>query len=808
MLSFRGQAGVALRQLVSAARVFSGNLQQQDVPPADADSWACWLAVLALAGESADEILDPACALHRFFPRQPGVELLQRVAVRRSAADMFRIAAATPCRPLIHAELAAQTGCDDSLPYLVETLLAHYDARQRRARGVYFTPIAAVDFLLQAVDQVLEDHFAISCGLRAMTDVDHGLRLIDPACGAALFLQRAARRLGLTGAMAGAAGERGQRWLSACRGLEVLPAACAAARWLLWRELGRPALLESIQQAVGCGSALEPAGQQWLASHSSSHNGPLLVVGNPPYANFGRCNRDPWIVGLLEEYKQDLVERKHNLHDDYVKFLRWAQYNVDQAGSGIVAFVTNHAYLSGLTHRGMRSSLLRSFDHLYVLDLHGGITKRERSPAGQEGDENIFPIRTGVALSLLVKLPQREHAAQVWHSEQWGGRRAKLEFLQQQSWRTVPWTRVALEPPLNRFRPPVAAAPRKYTEAPRLDEIFIEYVSGVQTKNDALLVDRDRSRLLHRMLRHLSGAPERHRNAERTGALPPPEASGEYTQPYLVAPFDQRWVFYEPGLLGRARWPVMRHMLRDNLGLVFMRQSTNGRAYDHFLVVRYLVSDRVFYSGHGAPYLAPLWRYEAHGRTANLRSEYVAALEQRLGISFVEDRQAVAAAVFDARDVLAFVYGQACSSAYRRRFDNWLRTDFPRIPWPDDGEQFRRCARVGAELMRLHCDVPQLTCDADIDEDAADERGWRIDRGFPRFEILSQHAASGRLWLNGERHLDGVPRAAWETTIGGYAVLPRWLKQRRGVALGGAAQRYLQALIEALHQTDLLVRQL
>ncbi len=123
-----------------------------------------------------------------------------------------------------------------------------------------------------------------------------------------------------------------------------------------------------------------------------------------------------------------LGERKHWLNDDYVKFIRFGQWRVQQTGRGVLAFVTNHGYLDNPTFRGMRQSLMQTFTDIYLVDLHGNANKKEQTPEGGK-DENVFDIRQGVSIGIFVKEPGKDGPAKVHHTDLWGLREGKYQHL-------------------------------------------------------------------------------------------------------------------------------------------------------------------------------------------------------------------------------------------------------------------------------------------------------------------------------------------------------------------------------------------
>jgi hypothetical protein len=613
--------------------------------------------------------------------------------------------------------------------HLFELLVRELDASARRRRGVYFTPRPLVEFIVRSVSRLIREHFT---GRRC--------HLIDPACGYGAFLFEAAKARPLVAAMHG------------MTGIELCKATWAVAHLLLTLD---PSQEPPVARLLNANPLL--AGESLRDAILGPPGNPLVpvILGNPPWSNFGRQNRSPWIGALLSDYRRGLSERKSNLADDAIKFLRWGQYWIDQAGAGILAFVTPNTWLAGLTHRRMRQSLLESFDELLVLDLHG-------EPGASAGDENVFGIRSGVAIVVMVKRPgssrsplrarSPENASlvarqcRVEHSHIVGSRAAKLAALGagalgavsltpgDPNWRLTPATSER-----SRRRPSLA-----YASFWPLDRIFRHYISAVQTKNDGVFVGFTPQDLEQQVRTWL---------AQR---IEPIEFDAEFIRPYLVAPFDRRWIYYDPRLLGRPRWSVMRHMLRPNLGLVFMRQATGHGEYDHFLAVDCLVSDRVFYSRHGAPFLAPLWVEDSEFRvqgsegegkqaTSNLDQQFLDAVAAAVGTS---DREPL--------ETFHYVYAVAYSPLYRRLFGGQLRRGFPRFPLPRDGDAFKRLADLGGRLVHLHVSDAAPVADEAGGSDASFHVGgydvlhrWQVPR--KRQRVLIDEAELTRLaWIGRE----------------------------------------------------------
>ena len=404
-----------------------------------------------------------------------------------------------------------------------------------------------------------------------------------------------------------------------------------------------------------------------------------------------------------------------------------------------------------------------------MLDLHGNRKKRERTPAG-DVDENVFGIQQGVAIGVFVK---RRPAGQrldgrIRHADLWGSRSAKLDALAATNVEQLSGQPLQPHAPFHFFVPRRDQDQEEdaYLHWPRLDQFFQQHVSGVQTKCDALFVGFTHEEVAQRMCACLADAAQGRFAADLPAWLPQKTQGvsfdARHIRPYMVAPWDVRWVYYEPRLLGRARERVMRHLDGGNMALVFMRQATSPDTYDHFLATRTLVSDRVFYSAHGAPFVAPLFTAQDGPRTTNFSLSFRQELEKRLGVRW-SDEQTGSDASCSSRDVFHWIYALVHSPHYRQRYHTMLCIDFPRIPWPTDVGTFRELARAGKELAEIHCGVAADTPPPNEPEP--------------------------------------IDEAVWQFRMGGYPVLHRWLQQRKHRPMSVEDQQHLQRMIHAIRAT-------
>jgi predicted helicase len=747
----------------------------------------------------------------------------------------------------IQADLFNRTRSEDPVVHFYETFLAVYDPKLRASRGVYYTPEPVVQFIVRSVDWLLKNRFDRPWGL-----ADATVKILDPATGTATFLyyviqfiyEEVTRR-----GQIGAWPEKSKELLGRVFGFELLMAPYVVSHLklnLLLQELDAPLtknerlqiyLTNTLEQGVTRAETLEGldyyiADEASQAARVKKLEDIMVVIGNPPYSNFGMLNKNEWISGLLEDYKRGLHERKINLDDDFIKFIRFGQWRIEKTGQGILGFITNNTYIDGITHRRMRQSLLETFDEIYILDLHGSTRKKETTPEGSK-DENVFDIQQGVAILLAIKNPNPkdlkrplESQALVNHASLWGLREEKYTFLQSSDVGQMQWIELQPQAP-DFFFVRNETHYEEYSTYPSLNDMFLESLSGVQTKKDELFVDYSVKELEDKMRSFIDNV-KRSNKTEIELVLGTSENwivdkarrvkySRENIQPYMVQPFDWRYVYYEPALLGRARYSVMKHMLQDNIGLVFMRQSSSQDTYDHFLSTKYLITDRVFYSAHGAPFLSPLYVYTTPEdtvgtlfaqsettRKANLNPAFVKELAGKLNMQFVDDGKGNLKTTFGPEDIFDYAYAVFHSHIYRQRYAEFLKIDFPRLPLTSDKKLFVKLAAKGEELVSLHL-----------------LRNGKVDDFITTFPIMgntlverviqspdSDRKGMVRVWINQVQYFGRVPEDVWEFKIGGYQVCEKWLKDRKGRILSGEDIVHYQKVVVSLKETIRLMKEI
>ncbi len=749
-------------------------------------------------------------------------------------------------------------GIADPLTYFYETFLSAYDPALRERAGVYYTPDAVVDFLVRAVDDLLRDQFQKPEGL-----ADPSVRLLDPATGTATFLARAYRQVHQTmteGTECGLWPDRARDHLAKhFYGFERLPAAYTLAHVKLRQQLSElgvtlgdnerlpvylaDTMMNRVPNQMAFPGADILSKEIRDASHVRDQEKILVVLGNPPY--FGKSDnpskdaagKPTFIGGLLQTYFQidgaPLGEKNPKwLQNDYVKFIRFAQWRIERSGSGIVAFITDNSYLDNPTFRGMRRSLMETFDEIHILDLHGNSKKKERSPDGSK-DENVFDITQGVAICLMVKRTTSEGKKGVYYGEIYGTRSQKYTRLLEATVTdsegigcisdTIS-TKLAPNPPYYLFMPQEQAYREEYERGWSVAEMFPVNNIGMQTHRDYFVTDIEEAQLRKRISDFRSS-----KNSEADIAKEYELAAGwnigkaqqalradEHWERHFVKclwrPFDIRPLYYNINLIDRPRRQITEPLLKPNVALLVLRQLALAENYTHFLVANIPIIDRVFYSNRGAASVLPLWLYPTEQeaalgmeREANIAPAFVAEIKERIGETPTPE------------DIFHYAYAVFHAPTYRSRYAAFLKTDFPRLPLPPDAETFYALAALGTKLTALHLlEDPALNTHGigfPVAGDHTVKKMKTTARYVPAFsaptppELGAGGPSAGRVKLNDTEYFDNVPPEAWEFRVGGYQPAAKWLEDRAGRTLTAEDITHYRRMIAAMRETAALLPQ-
>lgn len=758
--------------------------------------------------------------------------------------DIAAVLAATDVKAILHHYFVEHQGADP-IVHFYETFLAVYDPAARERRGVYYTPEPIVSYTDRSLHELLQSVFNKPDGL-----ADRSVILLDFAGGTQTYNATAARIAIEAFTAAHGAGALNtfiqQHILENFYALELMMAPYAIGHIkmaFLLEEFGYTLgprdrfkfyLTNTLEMAELKESSLPGLSALSEESHMAARvktETPVLVIhGNPPYSGIS-ANMNEWIVNLLKDnlpglqsyYEVDgapLGEKKLWLQDDYVKFIRFAQWKIHQRGEGLIGIITNHNYLDNPTFRGMRQSLLRSFDDIYILDLHGNTKKKEVCPDGSK-DENVFDIQQGVCITLLVKRPRRAaEFARVHYAELWGARAKKYEWLLAHTHATTKWRVLKPNAPFYFFVPRDETGRKRYERYPTLPDIFPVNVTGIVTAHDDLVIDCDRSALQARimMMRNKTLSDEQIRvglalkenyqwriSTARAALMADPDWNACFTQ-IAYRPFDTRHLFYHDAVVWRPRRDIMRHMLLPNLALMACRQQ-NTKGFRHAFVTdriaeSCLVSNRTREIG----YLFPLYLYQQPAKKS--RASALGTLTQALMLFELPapyhtdgaKQPNIAPRVWEAcrraygtsltpETLFFYIYAILYSPAYRNKYAEFLKTDFPRVPFTKNARLFKRLASFGESLVRAHL-LQQLPLKA---------QPVRFEgQGDCRVTTVRYDESTARLFINATQFFAPISSAIWNYHIGGYQVAAKWLKDRKDTVLDLQAIEHYSQIIKAL----------
>lgn len=717
---------------------------------------------------------------------------------------------------------------EDPVIHLYESFLAQYNPEMRKGRGVYYTPPSIVDYIVRSIDFLLKQDFDCTNGLaehskisikRSKKEPDlemHKVQILDPACGTGTFLHNVIKHIndGFSdnkGAWCGSDGYVAQHLLPRVFGFEILMAPYSVSHmklgWLL-KETGYDFpdnrrlhvyltnTLEKLDNMYG-GLFENMIAKESRGAQEAKQNTPVMVIlGNPPYSAFSQ-NKGEWIEGLVADYKQGLDERKVNLNEDFVKFIRFSQWRIETTGYGIVAIITGNTFLNGSSHRTMRRILLEKFDDIYILNLFGATRG--------DGEENVFDVQQGVSINIFVrKQHKQKRKTKLLYAGVHGTRKDKYSYLSSNTVSSTKWD--ILEP----ISPKYLFVPQEkntilYESSMALNNIFNVYLSGVQTKRDRLFVSFTREELEKRFELLLSSDNKSKiieddyeinstKNSKMYNSLMNSKYNASLIKKILYRAFDERYIYYDKNLLGRARYDIMQHMIADseNIGLVFNRQIA-GTSISHFGVSEHMICHGTFFLGNrGQDYLAPLYLHSELDATKyhNISNKFIVLCEKETDLRF--DEHCSREKTFTPLDILGYIYAIVYSPSYRQIYEDELRLDFPHIPI--FGHLFKQLSEMGKELILLHTFKKKLknTISFPIS-------GNNIIVNV-RY-VSNTNDAFGKVFINKEQYFDGVERKVYEFMGGGYQICEKWLKVRKGRSLSFDDIDYYVRLYEVLSET-------
>lgn len=714
----------------------------------------------------------------------------------------------------------------DPIIHFYEDFLQEYDSLERKKMGVFYTPLPVVRFIVRAVDDILKRDFGLAKGLADTEKIEvkqevqgkqykkqiHKVQVLDPATGTGTFLNEVILHIRKS-----FAGQEG-RWnnyvnedlLPRLHGFELMMASYTIAHLKLSSmiiETGAKLegkarlgvyLTNSLEKGeaeertlfsgIGLGKAISDE------SHEASkikHDLPIMVVlGNPPY-NVSSQNKNEYISELIKDYKKDLNEKNiQPLSDDYIKFIRLAEDLIEQNGEGVIGMITNNSFLDGNIHAQMRKHLLETFDKIYILDLHGNSKRKEVTPDGGK-DENVFAIQQGVSIFLFVKTGiKKKGLANVYHSELFGKQKVKFSSLDNNDIKNTNWIELNYKEPYYFFVPKDFSLDGEYNTGFCVNDIFKESSVGIVTSRDEFLINDDK-KILEKKLNDISRVDLTDKEFEdkynlNTKYFNSTEARNKSKNKQVskivdlyYRPMDKKYLIYDVNFIERSRNKVMRNMILErNLALVCSKQNTKT-FIDNFQVVDSCIELK-FNSHDRNSSIFPLYLYNNDGtKTPNLKKEIVAEIEKTVGQTTPED-------------ILDYIYAVLHSPSYCEKYKEFLKIDFPRVPYPTDKETFFKLVNLGRELRSLH--LLESAKVNDFITTFSEAGSDTVEKKYLKYR-------DGKVYINETQYFGNVPEIAWNFYIGGYQPAQKWLKDRQERRLSNTDIEHYQKMIVSLVET-------
>lgn len=752
------------------------------------------------------------------------------------------------CEEFNHADVQAivhnyykveKDGSRDPIIHFYEDFLQEYDSSERKKMGVFYTPLPVVRFIIRSIDDILKKEFDLPEGLADGVRIDilkeidgqkkkisvHKVQVLDPATGTGTFLNEAILHIKKS-----FAGQEG-RWsqyvnsdlLPRLHGFELMMASYTIAHLKLSttiRESG--AKIENTRLGVYLTNSLEKGENaqktlfdfglsKAITEESNKANKikndlPIMVVmGNPPYSgessNLHYTGND---VYKTEPSGGKLQERNSKwLNDDYVKFIRFAESMIEKTGEGVVAMITAHGYIDNPTFRGMRHHLMQTFDRIYILDLHGNANKKEKSPDGSK-DENVFAIKQGVAILIGIKHKKKStKLSKIFRSDCFGIKLEKFNFLNNSSYETMKWDEIIPAEPNYEWVVRDINTQMEYQKGFSVAELFPVSSVGIVTSRDGFVIDFEKDVLKKRMIDFLAveNPKEALAKFELKENLKWKAANAlkhnfdeQNIVPISYRPFDDRFVYYHDEFIERSRRNVMNHFLSgDNIGLITVNRSPAETPVSYYFLTKCMnVNGFIRSDSVSIDTVFPLYLYTEDGsKISNLKKEIVNEIEKVVG-------------KISPADIFDYIYAVLHSPNYRENYKEFLKINFPRVPYPKDASSFKSLVALGKELRELHLlESPKIKNFITTYPEAGNDT---IEKTYPKYDpsthLISAGQANGKVYINEKQYFGNVPEVAWNFYIGGYQSAQKWFKDRRGCILTNADIEHYQKMIVALAETE------
>lgn len=721
-------------------------------------------------------------------------------------------------------------------PYLhfYETFLASYDPKLREVRGVYYTPAPVVIFIINAIDEALKQDFNHKKGLSEA--LDKNITLLDFATGTGTFLLEAFRKA-LEPISKNSVNYNPKVLIDKFCGFEFLIAPYTIAHLKISQSFK-----EEFNSPLNDDESLKIALTNTLYSKSISKEQNdqntlftlidltkefkkaqkikeeqiLIITGNPPYSgassnkglyedeikiSYGlepsKANlnneQKKWISSYFKEkskqntstfkaiYEKHKLENEKNskvILDDYVKFIRFAQSKIDSQESGIFAFISNNSFLDNPTFRGMRYSLMQSFDKIYILNLHGDTRKKEKAPDGSK-DDNVFDIMQGVSINIFIKQNSKAKNTNIYYHDLYGKRKDKYEFLYENDLNSIKWTLVKNNEPFYLFLPQNNDLLEEYNKGISVKDIFMLSSVGIASSKDTILISTNNKKLEQQVYNFYN------------------EFDKKYIKEIAYKPFDTQKIYYDIKKVERPRIDIMEHFLGyENIGLIYDR-GTNLKEISNLFISSKVIDKHLVGANS---YVSPLYLYPTTRSKKFLKKENPNFNEENFTSKIENFKESFRTFIdelykekFSPEDILGYIYAVLFHKIYREKYLDFLKIDFPKIPFTKDKNTFKNLSKLGLKLVNLH-----LLKNDELDFNVGEALFKDIKNKNFKIQKIKYNKDVKELFINESLYFNKVSPEIYEFKIGGYAVLDKYLKSHKEEDID---HKHFTLIIQTLDET-------
>lgn len=752
--------------------------------------------------------------------------------------------------------------------HFYETFLASYDPKLREVRGVYYTPAPVVNFIINAINEILKQDFNHKKGLSEALNKD--ITLLDFATGTGTFLLEAFRKA-LEPINKNSVNYNPKALVDKFCGFEILIAPYTIAHLKISQsfkeEFNSPlnddeslkiALTNTLyfksiskeQNDQNTLFTLTDLTKEFKKAQKIKEEQILIITGNPPYsgassnkglyedeikisyglepskANLSKEQKEYINLYFQEKTKQNTntfkaIYEKHKLEneknpkwllDDYVKFIRFAQSKIDSQENGIFAFISNNGFLDNPTFRGMRYSLMQSFDKIYILNLHGDTRKKEKAPDGSK-DDNVFDIKQGVSINIFIKQNSKTKNTKIYYHDLYGKRKDKYEFLYENDLNSIKWTLVKNNEPFYLFLPQNNDLLEEYNKGVSVKDMFMLSSTGICTQRDSVTIQKTKQDIVNLVndfckldeiiLKEKYNIEKDGRDWQLSKAINSLKNTKGAFKQVAYRPFDPCWTYYNGesrAFMAYPRDEVMEHFLEnENIGLICNR-TVSLQTFNHNFITQYIADLHILETGNASAYIFPLYLYPTtrskkflKKENPNFNEENFTSKIENFKESFRTFIDELYKAKFSPEDILGYIYAVLFHKIYREKYLDFLKIDFPKIPFTKDKNTFKNLSKLGLKLINLH-----LLKNDELDFNVGEALFKDIKNKNLKIQKIKYNKDTKELFINESLYFTKVSLEIYEFKIGGYAVLDKYLKSHKEEDID---HNHFTLIIQTLNET-------